>query len=122
LKIKGYPDKYTGKGSPVNYYICESAYLMDMSNNIPNLYFRSKRISLMILAATAIICSRGLFLFFNDPEGPNLLIVAGLALPVYLLSSTAYIFSPFNVSGIKRLSATICIQILLVISLYLCMK
>jgi hypothetical protein len=76
----------------------------------------------MILAATAIICSRVLFFFFNDPEGPNLLIVAGLALPVYFLSSAAYIFSPSKISGIKRLSAAICIQILLVIALYFCMK
>jgi len=122
LKIKGYPGKYTGKGSLVNYYICESAYLMEIGNNIPNLYFRSKKISLMILAVTAIICSRALFFFFYDPEGPNLLIVTGLALAVYLLSSAAYIFSPSKVSGIKRLSAAICIQILLVIGLYFCMK
>jgi hypothetical protein len=95
---------------------------MYMSNNIANPYFRSKKISLMILAVIAIICSRVLFFFFNDPEGPNLLIVAGLALAVYLLSSAAYIFSPSKVSGIKRLSAIICIQILSVIGLYFCMK
>jgi hypothetical protein len=95
---------------------------MDMSNNMPNLYFRSKKISLMILAVTAIICSRVLFFFFNDPEGPNLLVVAGLALAVHLLSSAIYIFSPSPISGIKRLSAAICIQILLLIGLYFCMK
>jgi hypothetical protein len=76
----------------------------------------------MILAATAIICSRMLFFFFNDPEGPNLLIVAGLALVIYFLSSSAFILGPFKMKGINRLFAVICIQILLVIGLYFCMK
>jgi hypothetical protein len=76
----------------------------------------------MILAVTAIICSRMLFVFLNDPEGPNLIIVAGLALAVYFLSLAAYIFSPFPINGIKRLSAVIGTQILLVIGFYFCMK
>jgi hypothetical protein len=95
---------------------------MAMGNNSANLYFKSKKISLMMLAATAIICSRMLFFFFNDPEGPNLLIVAGLALVIYFLSFLAYIVSPFKMKGIKRLFAVICIQILSVIGLYFCMK
>ncbi len=89
-----------------------------MGNNTTNLYFRSKQVSLIILAVTAIICSRLLFFFFNDPEGPNLLIVGGLALAVFLLSWAVYIFAPFKINGFKRLSAAICIQILLVIALY----
>jgi hypothetical protein len=76
----------------------------------------------MMLAATAIICSRVLLFFFNDPEGPNLLIVAGLAIAVYFLSSAVYIFSPSKISGVKRLSAVICIQILSVVALYFCLK
>jgi len=95
---------------------------MDMGNNTANLYFKSKRISLIMLAATAIICSRILFFFFNDPEGPNLLIVAGLALAVYFLSSVAYIFGPSKINGIKRLSAAVSIQIVSVVALYFFMK
>lgn len=95
---------------------------MDLSNNIANLYFKSKKVSLIMLAITAIICSRMLFFFFNDPEGPNLLIVVGLALVVYILSYLVYMFSPFKMKGIQRLFAVICIQILLVIGLYFCMK
>jgi hypothetical protein len=95
---------------------------MDMGNNIENLYFRSKKISLVMLAVTAIICSRALFFFFNDPEGPNLFIVAGVALAIYFLSLAAYIFSPSKIGGIKRLSAAICIQVLSTIGLYFCMK
>ena len=93
-----------------------------MGDNIANLYFKSKTISIIILAATAIICSRILFFLFNDPEGPNLLVVAGLSLAVYFLSYAAYVFGPSKIKGIKRLSAVICIQILTVIGLYFCMK
>jgi hypothetical protein len=100
----------------------ENAHLTAMGNNIANLYFKSKKISLVVLAVTAIICSRMLFFFFNDAEGPNLLVVGGMALVVYVLSSLAYIFSPSKMKDIKRLSAAICIQILLVIGIYFCMR
>jgi len=76
----------------------------------------------MILGVTAIICSRMLFFFFNDPEGPNLLIVAAFAMVVYFLSFAAYVFSPSKIKGLKRLSLVICIQILSVIGIYFCMK
>jgi hypothetical protein len=93
-----------------------------MGNSIENLYFKSKTISLVILALTAIICSRTLFALFNDPEGPNLLIVTVLTLIVYGLSLAAYLFGPSAINGIKRLSAVICMQILLVANLYFFMK
>ncbi|MGN8068227.1 hypothetical protein [Mucilaginibacter sp. SG564] len=93
-----------------------------MNNNTVDLYFQSKKASLMILAVTAIICSRLLFVFFHDPEGPNLLIVGGLTLIIYFLSQVAYLFGPSKVMGIQRLSATVGFQILLVITLYFCMK
>jgi len=95
---------------------------MDMVSNNTDLYFRSKRTSLIILAVTAIICSRILFVLFNDPEGPNLLIVTVFALAVYLSSLAVYIYGPFKINGVKRLSAVICIQILAVISLYFCIR
>ncbi|MDR6568955.1 hypothetical protein SAMN05660461_5403 [Chitinophaga ginsengisegetis] len=95
---------------------------MNMGNNVANLYFKSKKTSLIILAATALICSRMLFYVFNDPEGPNLLIVVVLAMAVYFFSYAVYVFSPSKTGGIKRLLAAICIQILSVIVLYFCMK
>jgi len=95
---------------------------MDKGNNKANLYFKSKKVSLIMLAVTAMMCSRMLFFFFNDPEGPNLLIVTAFALVVFCLSSSAYVFGPFKMKGIKRLSAVVCIQILSVIGLYFCMK
>ena len=76
----------------------------------------------MILATTAIVCSRILFFFFNDPEGPNLLIVVGLALVVFFLSYSAYVFIPSRMYGVKRLLTAISFQMLLYIGLYFCMK
>ncbi|OCX51407.1 hypothetical protein BEL04_15375 [Mucilaginibacter sp. PPCGB 2223] len=95
---------------------------MNMNNHIEHLYFKSKKTSLIVLAATAVICSRMFFFFFNDPEGPNLLIVTGFALAVYSLSAAAYLFAPVKITGAKRLSAVIFLQILSVTGLYFCMK
>jgi hypothetical protein len=92
------------------------------NNNITNVNLKSKNISLVILGATAILCSRTLFFFFNDPEGPNLLIVAGLAMAIYFLSFAAYVFVPSKVKGLKRLAVVVCVQILSVIGLYFLMK
>lgn len=95
---------------------------MYMASNIANLYFRSKKISLIILAVTAVICSRLLFFFFKDTEGPNLLIVMAFATALYLSSLAVYIYGPFKMGGIKRLLAAVCVQAIAVTGLYLCMK
>src|ERR1700748_2155386 len=88
-------------------------HIMAASNNTTNLHFKSKKLPLIILAVTAIICSRLLFFFFNDPEGPNLLIVTGLAATVYFLSFVIYVFSPLKTKGVQGLLAAIGVQILL---------
>jgi hypothetical protein len=36
---------------------------------------QESKIPFVILAATAIVSSRAMFFFFNDIEGPNLLVV-----------------------------------------------
>lgn len=83
----------------------------------------------MILAITAIICSRMLFSFFNDPEGPNLLIVIVTAAIIYFVSLATYLINPSvkNLSssssaGLKRLFLVILTQIVLVICLYVCLN
>lgn len=81
------------------------------------MYFKSKKISLLVLAATSLVCSRTLFALFNDPEGPNLLIVTVLALIVYVSSLTVYLFN-LPITGLKRLLLAILIQVLLVTGLY----
>lgn len=83
--------------------------------------FKSKYTPFLILGATSLVCSRILFLFFNDPEGPNLLVVVGMASAVYLLSLVAYALNS-STAGSKRLVLVILIQILLVVSLYFWLK
>lgn len=81
------------------------------------MYLKSKNAPLLILGITAVVCSRAMFFFINDPEGPNLLVVLGAATIVYLLSLAAY--APgFQITGPRRLVSAILIQILLVAGFY----
>ncbi len=81
------------------------------------MYFKSKKTSLIILGITALVCSRPMFHFFNDPEGPNLLVVTVAAAIVYALSLLAYYFV-LSATGLKRLILTILIQVIIVVGLY----
>jgi hypothetical protein len=56
-----------------------------------------------------------MFVFFNDPEGPNLLIVIGTAVILYFLSLAAYLS---KYSALKKLLLAILIQIAVVGGLY----
>ncbi len=82
------------------------------------MYFKSKKTSLIILGITAIVCSRVMFALFNDPEGPNLLIVLVLSAIVYFASLKVYL-SYLSASGLKRLLLAICVQVIIVFGLYL---
>jgi hypothetical protein len=88
------------------------------------MHLTSKSASLVILAVTSIVCSRALFWFFNDPEGPNLVIVLGMAAIVYGVSwaISRYIPPVASFTGGKRLSLTIIIQILLVTIFYFLLR
>jgi hypothetical protein len=44
-----------------------------------------KKISLVLLGVAALLGSRVVFLFINDPEGPNLLVVVGLAVIIFFV-------------------------------------
>jgi hypothetical protein len=74
--------------------------------------------SLLILGVTALISSRALFFFFNDPEGPNLLIV--MAAILFALSMPAYLFVRSMTVNI-RLVGTIVVQILFAVGFYFAM-
>ncbi len=76
------------------------------------MYFKSKRTSLLILGITAIMCSRIMFALFNDPEGPNLLIVIGMALILYVLSLATYLFAR-SMDGLKKLLLAVLIQVII---------
>ena len=79
-----------------------------------------KKISLVILGVTAILFSRAMFLFFNDPEGPNLLVVTGMAVIIYFLSLAVYLLYPSTLPcrGPKKLLVVIFIQIIIAIGFY----
>lgn len=70
----------------------------------------SKKISLFILFVTSLICSRTMFYFFDDPEGPNLLIVTVMAAILYFLSLSAFLL---KTSERKKLLLSVCIQVLI---------
>lgn len=74
----------------------------------------SNKTPLLILAITAIILSRLSFVFINDPEGPNLLVVVVMAAMMYGVSYTAFLLYPSAASFTqrKRLVAALLIQIL----------
>ncbi len=78
----------------------------------------SKRTSLIILGITAVLCSRVMFAFFNDPEGPNLLVVVVMAAVIYLPSLASYLYYS-SATGTKKLLLAICLQIVIVTGLYL---
>lgn len=78
-------------------------------------YYKSKKISLIILAITALMCGRSVFLFSNDQEGTNLLVTTVTAAIIYSMSLAFYFLKPLSVVGITRLILTVFVQILLVI-------
>jgi hypothetical protein len=54
------------------------------------MHFKSKKISLLVLGVASVALSRIVFLFINDPEGPNLLIVMVLAAVIFAVSLAIY--------------------------------
>lgn len=95
--------------------------------------FKSKKIPILILGATSLVCSRGMFFFFDDPEGPNLLIVIVMALIIYSLSMMVYFrtISPKRILqqtsslaflSLKNLLVVILIQIILATAFWLCLS
>jgi hypothetical protein len=79
-----------------------------------NKLFTSKKRAFLILGITAFVFSRASFFFFNDPEGPNLLVVTVVAAILYFVSLTVYVFRPLT-NDLKRFWLALIIQIVLVI-------
>jgi len=89
------------------------------SKIITDMNFESKKTSLLILVVTSFVFSRFLFFLFNDPEGPNLLVVTGMAVIIFLLSFAVYVYYPAtSFSGLKKLLLVIFVQILIVTGFY----
>lgn len=86
-----------------------------------NMFLKSKKIQFLLLGITSILCSRTLFFFFDDPEGPNLLIVVGTAAIIYGASFVVYRYSPSFMlgEGSKSFLYTAGIQMLVAGGLFL---
>jgi len=81
------------------------------------MHFISKKASLIILAITSMVCSRAMFFLFNDPEGPNLLIVTVMAMILYFPSLAAYLLNR-SATGLRRLLLAISIQMIIAAIFY----
>ncbi|MDB5266572.1 MAG: hypothetical protein JWN89_387 [Parcubacteria group bacterium] len=79
--------------------------------------FNSKKTSLLILGITSLACSRTMFSLFNDPEGPNLLIVVVMAMILYAVSFGVYVFGPSQ-KGLQKLLLAIFSQIVVASAFY----
>ena len=59
---------------------------------------------MFVLIITAMLCSRSVFAFIDDPEGPNLLVVTVMAAVVYLMAFGIYLFNPIRKGAMESLS------------------
>ena len=87
------------------------------------MHIKFNRRYLLLLAVTAFPCSRTVFAFLNDPEGPNLLVVTALAAVIFVISSAAYLSNVCaSLTGFKRALAAILIQIFAATGFYFAMR
>lgn len=84
-------------------------------------WLRSSNTTLLILGITALACSRAMFLFFNDPEGPNVPVVIGMAAIIYSLSLVVFLFN-HPAAGIKKVLLAISVQIIIAVGFYFLLK
>lgn len=76
-----------------------------------------KKSSLLTLGVTSVVLSRLMFHFFDDPEGPNLLVVMAVAVIVYFMSLNIYLLRTLT-SEFTKFVLAILIQLTLVTCLY----
>jgi len=76
----------------------------------------SNKVALVLLGVVALTCSRLLFVFINDPEGPNLVVVVGLTALVYAASLAVFAYST---TSHKKFVLAVAAQIVIVIGLYI---
>lgn len=84
----------------------------------------TKHIPFLVLVVTAFSLSRGMFALFNDPEGPNLLIVTVLAAIILGMSLAFNYFysSTMAITSYTRLAVALFVQIVTVSVVYLLLK
>jgi hypothetical protein len=89
---------------------------MRMSERAPGY---STRASLLVLGITAAAGARVVLALFHDPEGPNLVVVGGIAIVIYAISLAAYLSNIFpSLAGYKRSAAAVVIQLFVATSIF----
>lgn len=92
-----------------------------------------KKTLLLVLGITSVACSKIMFLFFDDPEGSNLLVVILMAATIYFVSLALYLYNPVtknllqsfslnSLTGLRKVLIVLCIQILLTTIFYFCLR
>jgi hypothetical protein len=76
-----------------------------------------KKASFIVMGVTALVCSRTIFFFINDPEGPNLLVVVVMAAVLYVISLAPYFYLSSTAEAKKALLAVFT-QVVVAIGLY----
>jgi hypothetical protein len=84
----------------------------------------SPKLHHLILFLTALVCSRTMFVSFDDPEGPNLLVIFVGAAIIFAASWIAGRFVPAlsSLKGLARILAAILIQAAFTIGLYFLLR
>jgi hypothetical protein len=74
----------------------------------------------LVLVVTAMNLSRGIFYLFNDPEGPNLLIVSVFAAIIFAVSLGGNYFhsGTFAIKGLARTIIAIVVQVITAAIIY----
>lgn len=67
------------------------------------MHMTRQTISWLTLGLLALLFSRAIFVFLDDPEGPNLLVVTVTAMVLYLTTSAIYLWSRTRTITWRRL-------------------
>jgi hypothetical protein len=82
-------------------------------------YWNATRTSLLVLGVTAASGARVVLALFHDPEGPNLVVVGGLAVIIYAISLAAYLSNAVpSLAGYGRSAAAVGVQIVVAAGIY----
>jgi hypothetical protein len=80
-----------------------------------------KRAALLALGIASLVYARMMFMFIDDPEGPNLLVVVVMAVLISSLSLGAYALIPKS-SRHKKTPMVFLLQALIAIGIWICIR
>lgn len=80
----------------------------------------SPKLHHLILFLTALVCSRTMFVSFDDPEGPNLLVIFVGAVIVFAASWITGRFVPL--SGYSKILVAIIVQVVFTFGLFVLLR